>query len=567
MRAVLLPVWRHYGPLRAWVLAHPALAVAIGATLGIVALLVGRALLVFWSNEVKTRLSGTHFVPERNDFPMRKVDLDAALARTPKDCTFVGMTARRGALGWKWKPLHLSETQRSMHVHVLGKTGSGKTTSVLWPQVLQDVLAGKGVVVIDAKGSDENVRTMKAIAVRAGREADLRVFSLPAWNQPQLFSHRYNLVWVRPRTATDAGGDVAAMAERVFRVMPLGDNAYFNVQAELAFTNVCRMLHGMLDDRGCGKPFNVIDIATVLKGVGVADPEDPDPKDPYAKALKRCLDESADQVARRAIENQVSRLGHDVQQCFTGIIGALDRFTSPLVNAYAPDIVFEDVLERGFILYIQLPSNLFKVQAPAIGKAMLMDLQQEGSLRQVFRSRSQRPVSVVVDEFANFADLSIIDSLNKLRDARLQFTLAHQSIADLELVSKEFAAAVWDNTRTKIILSQDNPELCEKVSKSIGTTQVVEQTVRREEGPLLTSLATGDASTKLVEAFRLHPNAIKALAAAGQGYCYFGTDIERLALGQLREARPGHDAELELERNDQEKADGLRLFENFIKGR
>ncbi|TMA25416.1 MAG: hypothetical protein E6J78_17560 [Deltaproteobacteria bacterium] len=45
--------------------------------------------------------------------------------------------------------------------------------------------------------------------------------------------------------------------------------------------------------------------------------------------------------------------------------------------------------------------------------------------------------------------LSIIDSLNKLRDANILFTLSHQSLADLELVSKEFAQAVWENTRTK----------------------------------------------------------------------------------------------------------------------
>jgi hypothetical protein len=46
-------------------------------------------------------------------------------------------------------------------------------------------------------------------------------------------------------------------------------------------------------------------------------------------------------------------------------------------------------------------------------------------------------------------------------------------------------------------------------ARSIGTHQVRELTVRRKEGPLLTSLARGDASSKLVEAYRLHPNAIK----------------------------------------------------------
>ena len=53
--------------------------------------------------------------------------------------------------------------------------------------------------------------------------------------------------------------------------------------------------------------------------------------------------------------------------------------------------------------------------------------------------------------------------------------------------------------------------------RSIGTHQVRELTVRRKEGPLLTSLATGDASSRLVEGYRLHPNAIKALARCGQG--------------------------------------------------
>jgi type IV secretory pathway TraG/TraD family ATPase VirD4 len=160
------------------------------------------------------------------------------------------------------------------------------------------------------------------------------------------------------------------------------------------------------------------------------------------------------------------------------------------VNAYEPDIVFESVLQNNEMVYVQLPANLFKVQAPAMGKVMLMDVQQGGSLRQVFRrTRNQKPFSVTVDEFYNFADLSIIDSLNKLRDANLEFTLAHQSIADLELVSKEFASAVWDNTTVREILAQDNPELCEKLARSIGTHQVVEKTVRMQRGPLFTSLA------------------------------------------------------------------------------
>jgi hypothetical protein len=559
VRQLLAPVLTRYLPLRGWVLTHPVLAGAAALAVAVVLVLLTRWWLLFFHNEVKARLTGTYFSPEAAGFPSRPVELLPLVRRRPVGTTFLGLEARRGVFGWRWKPFGITEKQRSMHMHVLGKTGSGKSMSVLFVTALQDALDGKGLLFMDAKGSDENVRIMKAIAALSGREKELKVFSLPAWNSPGIFSHTYNMLYVRPagtRGLEDAGGDVGAVAERVFSVLPLGDNEYYNTQAQVVFTNVCRLLHGMRDEGGKGVVFTMRDVAVCLKGIGA--------DGGYAAALQHCLRHSANREAAREVENQVARLGRDVHKTFSGVVGAVDKFLSPIVNAYAPDLIFEDVLEGNGLVYVQLPSNLFQLQAPAMGKVMLQDVQQEGSLRQVFRaSRNQRTFSVLVDEFYTFADLSIIDSLNKLRDANLHYTLAHQSIADLELESKEFATSVWDNTRTKVILNQDNPLLCEAVSKSIGTHQIVERTVRRQQGALFTSLATGDASSKLVETFKLHPNAIKALKPFGQGYCYFGGDnIAALAFGML----PPLAADYALPARRQADAPGLRLEERFLVG-
>src|SRR5262249_28284586 len=152
------------------------------------------------------------------------------------------------------------------------------------------------------------------------------------------------------------------------------------------------------------------------------------------------LSTSLDREAAALIRAQVKTLDRDVPKALSGLVGALDKFGSPLVNAYAPEIVLEDVLETDGLVYVQLPANLFPLQAPALGKVLLRDVQQVGSLRQVFRTRNQRPFSVTVDEFGSFADVAIVDGLNKLRDAHLEYTLSHQSLADLELVSKEFAS-------------------------------------------------------------------------------------------------------------------------------
>jgi hypothetical protein len=309
----------------------------------------------------------------------------------------------------------------------------------------------------------------------------------------------------------------------------------------------------MVDHRGCGLPFTMRDVAVCLKGVGDTGC--------WSRALRYCLDNSQEQGAALEISSQIARLGRDIHKALSGLVGVVDKFQAPLVNACDPDLVMSDVLERNRIVYVQLPSNLFKLQAPALGKVLLMDIQQQGSLRQIHRHRNQRPFSVVVDEFARFADRSVVDSLNQLRDAAVQFTLAHQSVADLEIVSREFAMAVWDNTRCKDILKQDNPALCELVAKSIGTEQRVERTVRQEPGPLFTSLATREASSRLVEAYRLHPNAIKNLARHGQGYVLTDEGLSPVCYGMLP---PDLRASFTLARKPQESARGLRLYEQFI---
>lgn len=548
-----------YARLEAFAVAYPM------ATALLAVVFLG---LFFWlyrgwhgyrAKRITARLTGLDDDLNGLSFPLKAFDPLPHLFHRRPGMTFVGMTPvprRLPPWGVRFKPVYLSEAERSMHRHILGKTGSGKTSSILWPQVLQDALEGKGVLVIDAKGSNENAQMMRSIARTVGRERDLRIFSLPAWNRPQLFSHAYNLVHVVPRTPEDEGGDVLAMAERVFSVLDSGESPYYSAQGFLAFTRVCRLLHGMVDHRGVGIPFTLRDVATCLRGLVAAN-------SPWGKATTRCLEHSLDRDAAEELRIQVTSLGRDLAQCLSGLIASVDRFQSPLVNAYAPDLVFEEALEKNQLVYVQLPSNLFKIQAPAIGRVMLMDLQQCASLRQVFRSeKNHRPFSVCIDEFGSFADLSIIDSLNKLRDANIQFTLSHQSIADLELVSKEFAQAVLDNTRSTDVLALDNPELCERLARSLGTTRRLENTVQQGRDALSVMAPTGMMSTRAVEAYRLHPNRLKQLASRGQGFLFASRGSGRVAIPIIYGQMPPLPTSSEpLRRNDQTSARGLRLHQ------
>jgi hypothetical protein len=524
--AVVRPLLVRYVVARRWVIDNPWLAGAIALTALTLVIIVARSAILFWCNWLRPRLSGTYFAEEEHTFPSLSVNLMRHIRNRPPGTTFVGVSPRRRLFGWTAEPVYLDERQRSTHCHVIGKTGSGKTQSVLFPQALQDILDGKGVVVMSAKGSNEEIETMKALARHAGREDELRIFSLPAWNRPEVPTHTYNMVYVAP-IGSDRPGDPVATAERVFKVLPMGDNVFYNQQAQIMFRNLCCALHGMLDANGNGIPFVMRDIAVCLKGVGALDT-------PYGSGLEYVLKNSTNKEAVNEIRSQVTRLGHEIHKVLSGLVGAVDQFLSPIVNAYDPDLVMETALETHQIVYIQLPSNLFKIQAPSLGKVFLQDIQQEGSLRQLDRSgRDQEPFSVIVDEYARFADVTICDSLSQLRDARVEFTIAHQSLADLEIVSKEFSASVKDNTRVKIILNQDNPDFCEQIAKSIGTFQEVLHTIRKDPGPFFTSLQSGVASSRVVESYKLHPNRIKNLARFGQGWLYSDEQLKPLSFGRL----------------------------------
>ncbi|MCC6811242.1 MAG: type IV secretory system conjugative DNA transfer family protein [Deltaproteobacteria bacterium] len=497
---------------------HPAIyASLIGAGIG-GSMYVARKALAAWYNGVRPWLAqGKKRATGAHQFDLEALDLVdevRALTRSkPAKKTktaepkryFVGRGPRRA--GWPFgtrsgQVVTLTDKQRTMHVHCMGQTGSGKSASVLLPLVLQDALAGKAIIVMDAKGSEENLNAITNIAAATGRLADLRVFSLPFPER----SNTYNPFWIEPRSgANPKGGDPLALSERVFSVFKqeMAEPFYRNTN-EAFFRNAIRVLHGLNDKQGRSVAMNASDVLSFVQDRAVLD---------------ICLPQTTDRDAADDIDAQLKLLGPMGHQSFAGLQNLVQAYTtSPILNAYAPDIVLAEVLERKQIVYFQLPANFYGQLTQSIGKIVLQELQQAGARRQIDRSLDQSPVGVFIDEFYNFAYPAFIESLNKLRDSNLQFFLAHQSLSDLERISKEYAAGIWDNTRTKIVLYQNNAQLCEQIAKSIGTYQTTKTTMRQSVGELAVKIDMGEQSVREVEEFRLHPNAIKGLAPVGQAY-------------------------------------------------
>src|SRR2546428_789293 len=93
----------------------------------------------------------------------------------------------------------------------------------------------------------------------------------------------------------------------------------------------------------------------------------------------------------------------------------------------------------------------------------------------------------------------------------------------------------------------------------------LEHTIQQGPGVLSTVTATGVLSTRAVESYRLHPNRLKMLASRGQGFLFASRRDGRTAIpvvyGRLSELPLP--SENSLRRNDQARAQGLRLYEGL----
>lgn len=384
-------------------------------------------------------------------------------------------------------PIYLSDRARSMHTHVVGQTGSGKTQGAIYPLLFQDICRDRSVLFIDAKGSWENEEMLVDLAAAAGRSDEVRIFTLNS-KRP---CHTYNPLYLPP------GADPRAVAERVFSTFAdnMDEPFYRDTALEFFRALVC-VLAGM------GKQMNLRDVLACLSDDEV-----------FFHALR----ESSDRVYVRRLRTAREHLGTKYYQSLSGLRVAVSKYDHPALNSYTPDIILENLLAHRGIVGFSLPANAYKFQARAVGMVVLQHLQQLGAARQLDRSLSQEPLYVYADEFYTFAYEGFIDAVNKLRDAHISLLLAHQSLSDLERISPEYARGIWDNTRNKLVLYQNDAELCERLAASLGTHKDVQLTVRRNADSWLNQQSMLEASSREVDSYILHPSLLKNLDL-GQAY-------------------------------------------------
>ncbi len=415
------------------------------------------------------------------------------------DMTFLGLNAEKQ----NREIVSISDLQRSQHLQILGMTGTGKTSGVFLPLIYQDALKNRPVIILDSKGALSSINQLNALLASVGRANDLLVFSLVHKDK----SCTYNPFYVGecdPQIVIDA-----------FLNNFKDDNSFYRETAGKIFTHAFYILYSL------GKPFTVKDVYTYLN--------DSTCMDDISKQIKASNKEG--KLNLKLLNARIKSL-NDQFKDWRGVVEGLNNYLldykEDILNDADSDIILADAIKQRKVVYFQLPTNAYPIQAVNIARMVQANLRYISSLMEAEKLPKDILVSVIIDEYGSFAEESFAEVLNKARSSGMMVTIAHQSLSDLRKISDSFMQSIDDNTVNKIYLRQTNPDLCELIAKNMGTYIKEEKTYRMTGGKFGNQIHSGESSNRIINEFQFPPDKIKNLHTYGQGYfIYRGNNTQK----------------------------------------
>ncbi|MCB9747932.1 MAG: type IV secretory system conjugative DNA transfer family protein [Candidatus Omnitrophica bacterium] len=469
-------------------------------------------------------------------FPFLSFDMESVLQQHFQDKskhsdTFIGLNAQKK----NKEVVCFSDEQRTQHLQVLGMTGTGKSTSVFYPLIYQDAKKRRPVIIIDAKGEMSAIYKINGILSLVERSDDFLLFSL---------SHKEKSCSYNPLYVGDYDPQIVIDA---FFSNYNDQNTFFREMSKTLFTHAFYILHSL------GKPFSPMDVYCYLNN-------------------EECRHEINTQIQRKnksgylhlKLMNQVISDLKDQYRGWRHVVAGFNNFLmsfdDPLLNDDDSDIVLSDAIKDGKIVYFQLPTNAYPLQAISIARMVQSNLRYISSMLQTGQLKSNALVSVLIDEYGSFAEQSFVEVLNKARSSRMMVTIAHQSLGDLQNISSTFMKLIDENTLNKIYLKQTDPELAELIARNMGTYTKEEKTYRMTAGAWGNQMHSGESSNKTVQEFYFSPDKIKSLHKYGQGYFIYRGDNTQTCVnfGQFQDIEVSYE-----KRCKKSKTEGLKLFEQY----
>lgn len=394
------------------------------------------------------------------------------------DSVFCGTTDNK-------EEIWVKPSQRAMHTQVIGTTNAGKTESVILPWAIQDIHAGKGLLLIDGKADNSLIDKLWSYTVLKGRQKDFKLFSLSRREQ----SFQFNPL---------LGGTAEEITERVFNAFEFENPYYRSLQYEV-MNQVMRI-------------FEATETIPTFQRLHQAISQ--------PKVLEELASKVKDDTLRQWVMFYLSFSPSDREERTSGLLTAIGHFAfgsnAVLFNPEDGAITIDEALRSNQIVYFQLPVLLSPFLGKATGRLVLQSLQAAVANRhRMAKGEEKKFFSVFLDDFSEYLYEGFVTILNKSRSANVGIVFAHQALGDITVLGDPVANSILTNANMKVFMRGNDPDSAEYFSKVIGTLSSTKYTERQKKG-FLGIDKSGDVSAREVEEFDVHPNEFKKNLGVGE---------------------------------------------------
>jgi hypothetical protein len=351
--------------------------------------------------------------------------------------------------------ISIAERLLDQHMLLIGTTGAGKSEAI--KRLALEILSttDRDLFLVDGKGDDELALAIRALAIGAGRAAEVPIFRLGS---------------VKTGAVYDGfKGDAHDIYSRLAAMIGVseaegGAQYYADINRGL-LQLVCYV------PQGPPRSFEQLRLRLNLTWLKSAWADDP---------------------------IEIDRLRNLKASGLEGLALRLDTLAREFNPIVGPE---------GFCLE-NTGCAIFSIRTQSVSDAAARFLSfLVEDLKDFAGKRQKRPGVLIVDEFGAFGNNNIIALLTMARSAKLGIILATQDIASLG--DEGTRRLILANTRTKILMATDFPE---EVATLAGTVYQVESSIQHEGGA-----PTGMGSARIQHAFKVDMNEAARLQA-GEGF-------------------------------------------------
>lgn len=345
----------------------------------------------------------------------------------------------------------LSEADTNRHALVCGPTGTGKTSSIFVPNLIERI--ENSAIVTEATGSKGRADLYCKTAGYREKVGKHKIFY---FNPDDMTSNRIN-----PLDQVNSYREARRITEIIMQSTTLsshkGDQTW-DMAERLLLTAVILHAVGEREDTSISAYGNC-NLGYVVKLLNKG-----------AEELGKVLADSYIEEAQESYQGFLNNSSENYRNLVAGgLITRLDLWKDPTIKVLTEttDIDFETLPDELFTWYLSTPADQPELKPLA---ALIFNI----ALKMVGTKNFKHPVMLMLDEFTNFGYVrGMPTKLSIIRHDKIPCVLGIQDYVQLKNLYQEEAPLFLSQPGTRIFFRPNDLETAERISKGLGEVREV----------------------------------------------------------------------------------------------